>query len=161
MSHEVEIATRYVQAVTRMLLHRKVLKPGVALLAGGPIDMAKKLELARVARDSDCDLIHLTLDHVDTGYAMTGIHVCAPRQGAVYTYPDCRLSLIGKRAIIVPPTGGRGHFVLTPRELIHRDRKPHGWEEGIARAEQRLGELVAAGVDTAGQIQLHIVPSVA
>ncbi|MBN8807811.1 MAG: hypothetical protein J0I47_06200 [Sphingomonas sp.] len=161
MLNEVEIAGRYVHAVTRMTLGHKMLKSGLALLAGGPIDMAKRIHLAQVAKQSDCDLIHLTLDHVDGDYRMTGIHICAPRDIAVYTYPECRLSLVGKHAIIIPPKGGRGHFELTPRELIHRPHKPDGWEEGIDRAERRLRDLVEQEVDTAGQIDLYTVPRVA
>ncbi len=158
---EVDICKRHVRAVTRMMLGRKVLQPGVALLAGGTVDLAKRLELARLARDSYCDLIHLTFNHVDGGYQMTGIDICAPRNIAVYTYPDCRLSMIGNRAVIMPPVGGRGHFVLTPRELIHKPAKPDMWEAGIEHAEHRLRQLVDQGVNIDGQIALHTVPKTA
>jgi hypothetical protein len=155
-TQEVDIATRYTKAVARMLLGRKMLKPGVALLAGGPVNIAKQLHLAHMAQDSDCDLIHLAFDDTPDGYAMTGLHVCAPRDGAVHSYSDCRLSLIGNRTVIMPARG-RGHFVLEPRELIHKPAKPDGWEDGIVRAEQRLRNLVASGVDTTGQIALHAI----
>lgn len=158
MSSEVEISRRYVRAVARMLLGHKPLKPGVALLAGGPVDIAKRLELGLLARDSDCDLIHLTFDRVDGDYRMTDLHICAPRGIAVHSHPHCRLSLIGRRAVIVPPDHVRAHFVLTPRELIHKPARPDGWQEGIARAGQRLRQLVERGVDARGQIVLHNIP---
>jgi len=153
---DVEIATRYTQAVARMLLGKKMLRPGVTLLAGGPVNINKKMHLAHIAKDSDCDLIHLTFDQTPDGYAMTGLHICAPRDMVVYSYSDCKLSMIGNRTIIMPAQG-RGHFVLSPRELIHKPAKPDGWEDGVTRADQRLRDLVARGVDTTGQIVLHAI----
>lgn len=154
MSDTIDIAKRHTHAVVRMLLGRKMLKPGAALIAGGPVTMFKKIELARVANESRADLIHLTLDDTADGYTMTGLHICAPRDHIVHSYSDCQLSLIGKRTIIVPPHG-RGHFVLAPDELIHKPARPDGWERGITRATQRLRQLVERGTITTGQIQLH------
>ncbi|NIJ22071.1 hypothetical protein FHS95_003782 [Sphingomonas naasensis] len=156
MHNQLEIAQRHVQAVARMLLGHKSLKPGVLLSAGGPVDWEIKLELACLARDSDCDLVHLSLDDTEEGYRMTGIHICAPRDVAVHSYSDCRLSMIGNRTVIIPAQG-RGYFVLSSRELIHKAVKPDNWEDGLNRADQRLRELVAHGVDTAGQIAVHAI----
>lgn len=88
---------------------------------------------------------------------MVGLHVCAPRDGAVFSYSDCQLSQIGNRTMIMPAAECRGHFVLSPRELIHKPAKPDGWVEGVAHARQRLLELATRGVDTAGQIALHTI----
>lgn len=91
MSDPVDIAKRHTHAVVRMLLGRKMLRPGAALIAGGPVTMLKKIELARVANESRADLVHLTFDDTADGYTMTGLHICAPRDTIVYSYSDCQL----------------------------------------------------------------------
>lgn len=159
--NEVETIKRHVRAVTRLTLGDKAMKPGLAILAGDPVDSHKKLELARLARESDCDLVHLSFDHTTEGFRMVSIQICVPRDFAVYSHSNCRLSLLGERAIIMPPERIRGHFLVTPGEIIHKPVKPYGWEQGIYRAEQRLRELVESGVDTTGQIALHAVESTA
>lgn len=159
--NEIETVKRHVRAVTRLTLGNKMMKPGLAILAGGPVDGPRKLELARLARESDRDLVHLSFDHTAEGFRMVSIQICVPRDFAVYSHPDCRLSLLGRRAIIMPPERIRGHFVLAPGEIIHKPGKPVGWEQGIERAEQRLSELVESGVDATGQIVLHAIESTA
>ncbi|MBN8814118.1 MAG: hypothetical protein J0J06_01565 [Sphingomonas sp.] len=155
MSNEVEIATRYVHAVTHMLLRRRTMQPGVAIVAGEPLDAAKRVGLGQMARQADTDIVHLAFDHTDRGYEMVGLTVAAPRNIAVYSYPNCRLSLIGRRTVIMPPEHVRGHFVLEPHELIHKPAKPDGWDEGIRRAERQLVNLIAHGIVAHGQIALH------
>lgn len=143
MSRELEITKRHVEAVTHMLLGQKMIRPGVAIVAGERLDTGKRLGLGRMARQSDHDIIYLSFEHTDCGYRMVDITIAAPRDVAVYSYPSCRLSTIGKRTIIMPPNHVRGHFVLEPGKLIHKPAKPDRWRDGISLAQQRLAELVA------------------
>lgn len=149
----------HLAAVTKLLLSSAVLKPGVTLTAGGPLDHDQKVEVGRMASLSQTDVIHLEFATNDAGsFGMVGICVFAPREQICYIFSDCQLHLAqGKsRAVILPRPEARGHFRLAPRELIHVDGKPSdASEEGILRAHARMRQLIERGACMNRQVRIE------
>ncbi len=161
MTTDTIIIRQHVAAISAMLLGNRRMKNGVTILAGEPLDMNGRLEVGLMAKQTNNDIIHLEFgDAADGTHVLSGINIMAPRDIAVYIQTECRLwlSRSGTRAIILPRPEVRGHFRLSPRELIHVDSKPADIEEGIRRAEDRLRKLVTRGAFPIGQVEIADLP---
>lgn len=141
------IIRRHTEAVAQMLVGSRAMKPGAAILAGEMGGAEGRLRMGAIAHSSGNDLIYLDFADGEAGYQLTGITLCAVRDGICHLQTDCRLYLSrgGSRAIILPQPGIRKTYRLTPGELIQVCEQPADREEGIARAEARLAKLVARG----------------
>jgi hypothetical protein len=148
--------------VSKLLLGQSVLKPGVGIIAGKPLDQLKKTELSEMAFLSKTDVIHLEFATNDAGrFGLVGICVFVPRDQVCYAFSDCQLWLgHGKsKAVILPRPGARGHFRMGPGELIHVDGKPcGGLDEGIARAHARLCKIVERAPCVKRQVRIEEIP---
>lgn len=143
-------------AVTRLLLgNRKMLK-GVVVMGGDELDFEDRTRMARMAVLSNTDIVGLEFGVADDRrYGRTGITIYLPRDNGCIVQAGCQLwlSKAGNRAVILPQSGSRGHFRLSPRELIHIDGKPAADSaDGIDRAEtwlkQRTGSRAAELANT-------------
>ncbi|MBX3564383.1 MAG: hypothetical protein KF730_07380 [Sphingomonas sp.] len=151
---------RHVHAITRMLLGDQVLKPGLAITAGQVLTPAGVARIARLAHDSQTDLIHLDFAIDGDIATLNDIIIAAPRDNNCFVYTRCQLAQIrGKRhAMILPQAAARGHFRILPNEIVHMPNKPTKLTtEGMAFAAQRLNRLVRDDVQTSGQIDLFEV----
>lgn len=155
----------HVHAIIEMLLQKRQLKQGVAITAGDPLDAAGLMNLAHAATKSQTDVIHLQFATSSNGhFDLTGIKVAAPRDNRCYVYQACRLWMPedGTRAVIIPQAFVRGHFRLSPSQIIHVDGKPHGSvAEGMQRADAKLQELLRRGRFSAKGLDIHDVAQVA
>lgn len=139
----------HLAAVSKLLLGNAVLKPGVSITAGGPLDQLQKFDLGRMASQSQTDVIHLEFATNDSGnFGMVGICIFVPRDHICYMFSDCQLWLgqAKGRALILPRPEARGHFRMGPGELIHVEGKPSDVpESGVLRAHQRMSEIIKRG----------------
>ena len=141
------IIRRHTEAVAQMLVGSRAMKPGAAILAGEMGGAEGRLRIGAIAHSSGNDMVYLDFADGEAGYQLTGITLCAVRDGICHLQTDCRLYLSrnGSRAIILPQPGIRKAYRLAPGELIQLAHQPADRDEGIARAEARLGKLVARG----------------
>lgn len=157
-----EAMKAYLAAVSKLLLGNAVLKPGVGITAGAPLDQLRKVELSRMAFQSQTDVIHLEFATNDAGrFGMVGICVFVPRGQICYVLSDCQLWLGERksRAIILPSPEARGHLRMGKGELIHIDGKPSATpEEGIARAHERLRAIVERTPCMKRQVRIDEIP---
>ncbi|RYY29342.1 MAG: hypothetical protein EOP62_00435 [Sphingomonadales bacterium] len=155
----------HVHAIIEMLLQKRRLKQGVAITAGDPLDAAGLTNLARAATGSQTDVIHLQFATSSAGqFGLTGINVAAPRDNRCYVYQACRLWMPedGSRAVIIPQAFVRGHFRLSPSQILHVDGKPKGSvTEGVQRADARLQGLLRRGRFLAEGLDIHGVAQAA
>lgn len=135
-----------VEAVTHLLLGDKGMQPGVAILGGEPLNQRGRIRLAHMAAASQTDIIALEFGPVVDGKVeIVGINVVVERDGKAYVQSDCRLwkGNNGRRGIILPMPGSRGHFRLTPQEILHVDGAPGAsLGEGVDRASRWLSAQV-------------------
>lgn len=151
---------RYVHAITRMLLNDQKLHPSLAITAGQVLTPAGVARIARLAHDSQTDIIHLDFAIDGDSVILNDIIIAAPRDNGCFVYTRCRLAQIrGKRhAVILPQAAARGHFRILPNEIVHKPNKPTKLTtEGVMFAAQRLDKLVRDDVQTSGQIVLFEV----
>lgn len=155
----------YTKAVIHLLLGNRRIGRGVAVVAGGPLDMETRVGLARTAGVSDTDVVFLEFDtNADGEFGITGVNVLVPRGGACYLQTGCQFWLgeTGNRAVILPNLGSRGHFRLAPREIIHVDGKPaDDPSAGIARAAAWLKRRVASGAPAPNGAEVYDLPQAA
>jgi hypothetical protein len=150
----------HVHAITRMLLGDQKLQPGLAITAGQVLTPAGVARIARLAHESDTDLIHLDFGIDGDAATLRDIVIAAPRDNGCFVYTRCRLAQIrGKRhAVILPQDAARGHFRILPNEIVHMPNKPTKLTtEGVAFAAQRLDKLMRDGVQASGQVDLFEV----
>lgn len=152
-----DIIRAHVAAVSSMLLGSRRLKPSVAILAGGALDLSARVRLGQIAKQTNVDMLHLAFEETGDSVRMTGLSIIVARGNICWSQVDCRLWLprTGSRAVILPQPHVRGSFRLAPGEIIHVDKKPADTDEGVARAEARLRRLVEQGVDITGQIEIN------
>jgi len=133
-------------AVTRLLLGNRKMKDGVVVTAGTPLDIAGRIRIGETAVLSQTDVVHLEFAADEGGrFGMSGITLFAPRDNGCFIQTDCRLwlSKAGNRGVILPRPASRGHYRLSPRELIHIEGKPaQDPVEGIARASAWIDRFV-------------------
>lgn len=134
-----------VVAVTRLLLGQRKLKRGVSVVGGPALNIVGRANLARIAVTSDTDLVHLGFGHdADGRYGLTSITLMCPRDGVCHGKTDCTLwvSKAGSRAIILPQSGHRGSFRMTPREIVQLPDRPQDEADGAARGRTALAKLL-------------------
>jgi hypothetical protein len=156
------IIRRYTEAVAKLLVGDRAMKPGAAILAGELGGAEGRLRMGAIAHSSGNDLVYLDFAGGENGYRPTGITLCAVRDGICHLQTDCRLYLSrgGSRAIILPQPGIPKTYRLAPGELIQMSSQPADRDEGIVRAEARLTKLVARGVAFADRAAVR-TPSLA
>lgn len=151
---------RYVHAITRMLLGDQKLQPGLAITAGQVLTPAGAARIARLAHDSQTDLIHLDFA-IDGGITtLNDIIIAAPRDNECFVYTRCQLAQIrgNRHAAILLQAAARGHFRILPNEIVHMPNKTTKLTtEGVAFAAQRLDMLMRYGVRASGQLDLFEV----
>ena len=148
----------HIAAVAKLLLRNKVMKPSLCILAGEELDLAGRLQLAKMATESQVDLVYLSFAVGADGVpAMRGILLALPRETICYTWTDCRLALLpGRtRAVIVPCDEARSHFKVLPGEIVQVRGRPATLADGIEQADRRLAMLVRDGVDVGRQVVLR------
>lgn len=149
------ITRPHVEAAIRMLLGKKALKPSLAFVGGDQLDALGRLELCRLATDSNVDLIQLEFaPEADNSYAFTGISIAVRREGVTYFFGNCQLSLPAgsRRAVIMANDARQGHFVVSPREIVHLKTKPRAaLESGLEPAREKLLRLGRRGIDITAQ----------
>lgn len=155
-----EIVRRHVEAVTQMLLGNRTLQPGAMIIAGELTGGNGPISIARMAHASSKDIVFLAFGDTASGYALTDIFIVAVRNGICHVQPGCRLylSTTGARAMILPQPNVRGHFRLSPGELIHLDRKPTDTENGVVRASARMNILIERGVQLDSRAVINTFP---
>jgi hypothetical protein len=145
--------TACTKAVARLLLGNRRLKEGIVLTGGNRLDLDGKVRLARQARASGTDVLHLEYGTDDDGrYGLTGMIVFMVRGDICHIQTQCRLFLAkgGTRGVVLPQPGARGHYRLAPGEILHIDGKPAGdVTDGMARADAWLARQLALGSDAA------------
>lgn len=154
------IMRRHVEAITHMLLADRVMKPGLAITAGQILDPAGIWRIEQLARESNNDLIHLDFEIRGETVTLRDIIIAAPRDFQSFVYTGCRLAQRrgDRRAVILPRAGGRGHFRVQPREIVHIKSQPDSlMTSGVAFAAERLAALVSRGAKVDGQIVVHEV----
>ncbi|MEK9212990.1 hypothetical protein [Sphingomonas sp. 2378] len=146
--HDDAILRAYTVAATRLLLGNRKLKDGVVVTGGEALDQEDRTQMARTAALSGTDVVALEFGIAADGqFERTGITVYLPRDEGCYVQTDCRfwLSKAGNRAVILPRSESRGHFRMSPRELVHIDGKPaEDMVDGIARADAWLARRMGA-----------------
>ncbi len=146
--HDDAILRAYTVAATRLLLGNRKLQDGVVVMGGEALGQKERTEMARTAALSGTDVVALEFGiNADGRFGRTGITVYMPRDEGCYVQTDCRfwLSKAGNRAVILPRQESRGHFRMSPRELIHIDGKPaEDMVDGIARADAWLARRMGA-----------------
>lgn len=155
---DTDVIRRHVEAVVKMLLPARRIKPSLVLMAGDTLNPEGRIELCSMAADTDTDLVHLEFETVDGEYRMTGINIAVPRDGKVYFFGGCQLSIPAgaKRAVLMPRDARQGHFVVAPREVMHFKTKPRAaLEEGRRRAQDRLTQLLDRDLDVRAQGHTH------
>ncbi|KQN01680.1 hypothetical protein ASE82_14680 [Sphingomonas sp. Leaf230] len=137
-------------AVTRLLLGNRKMHNGVVVTGCEHLDFEGRTRMARMATLSNPDIVGLEFGVTDVGsYGLTGITIYMPCDNGCFVQTNCQLwlSKAGNRVVILPRPESRGHFRLSPRELIHIDGKPAAAPgDGIHRAvtwlKQRTGSRV-------------------
>jgi hypothetical protein len=146
-------------AVTRLLLGNRKMKDGVVVTVGTPLDIAGRIRIGETAVLSQTDVVHLEFAAGEGGrFGMSGITLFAPRDNGCYIQTDCRLwlSRTGNRGLILPRPELRGHYRLSPRELIHIEGKPaQDPAEGIVRASAWIDRFVHRGSAAANHTDLY------
>lgn len=146
--HDDAILRAYTIAATRLLLGNRKLKDGVVVTGGEALDQEERAQMARTAALSSTDVVALEFGTTADGrFGRTGITVYLPRDEGCYVQTDCRfwLSKAGNRAVILPRQESRGHFRMSPRELVHIDGKPaEDMVDGIARADAWLARRMGS-----------------
>jgi hypothetical protein len=160
MTNKTDIVRHHVEAVTKMLLGNRTLKPGAMIIAGEVTSSDGTIALGQMAMALGKDIVFLAFGDTATGYGLIDIATAAVRGGICHVQAGCHLYLpkAGTRAMILPQPHVRGHFRLSPGELIQIDRKPADVEDGVARATARLARLVAQGVDLDGRAVIKTYP---
>ncbi|WP_288338648.1 hypothetical protein [uncultured Sphingomonas sp.] len=129
-------------AATRLLLGKHKMRHGVVVTGGKELDFEARTEMAHAVLRSNLDMVALEFGTTADGqFGRTGITIYLPRDGFCRVYANCNLwlSKAGNRAVILPQPKLRGHFRLSPRELIHIDGKPtDDTADGIRRADAWL-----------------------
>ncbi len=163
MTDTTDIVRRHVEAVTAMLLGNRILQPGAMIVAGELTGADGPVALARLATAMGRDIVFLAFGDTADGYRLTDVAIVAMRGGICHVQMGCRLYLpaTGARAVILPQSHVRGHFRLSPGELLQIDRKPVDVEDGVARAAARLATLVERGVKLDGRAVINTYPLVA
>lgn len=163
--HDDAILRAYTVAATRLLLGNRKLKDGVVVTGGETLDQEERAQMARTAALSGTDVVALEFGITADGrFARTGITVYLPRDNGCYVQTDCRfwLSKAGNRAVILPRTESRGHFRMSPRELIHIDGKPaEDTADGIRRADDWLTRRMGTKFAEAANADLFSVHELA
>jgi hypothetical protein len=147
----------HVAAVSKLLLGKRTMNPGLMILAGDPLDPLARLEFGRTAVEAQVDLIYLEFAIDEDGVpVMTGIIVMLPRDAVCYASTGCRLSLVPGRAhaVILPRDGAAFHFKVLAGEILQVRGRPASLVAGCHRAATKLADLVRDGADVAGQVVL-------
>ncbi len=136
------LVMKHVTAVTRLLLGDKGIQPSVAILGIEPLDDTGRRGLAHMAAASQTDIVALEFGPLANGRVeIVGVNVVVERDGRTFFQSDCRLwkNDNGRRGIILPKLGSRGHFRLTPQKILHIDGEPVANSEvGVERASNWL-----------------------
>lgn len=149
---------RHITAITKMLLGRATMRPGLAMVAGSLLNEAGIIRIAQLASDSRNDLIHLDFAIDGDAATLREIIIAVPRDNGVHVHRRCRLAQRpeDRHAVLLPRDEVRGHFKVAPDEIIQVRTKPADLlVEGVAFAARRLEQLVRDGVDVTGQVVLH------
>ncbi|MDF2496105.1 hypothetical protein [Sphingomonas sp.] len=156
-----EIVRRHVEAATQMLLGNGTLRPGAMIIAGETDGGEGRLALAHMAKASGKDVIFLAFKETEGGYRLIDMMIAAVRSGICHLQTGCQLYLskAGARAVILPQAHVRGHFRLSPGELVHLNRKPADIADGIRRAGARLARLTQCGVELNGRVVITTYPA--
>lgn len=152
--------SRYVHAITRMLVNKHVLKPGLAITAGQILNPAGVARIATLAHQSGTNIIHLDFKIEGNAATLRDIVIAAPRDNECFVYTGCRLAQLPGQstAVILPRAAARGHFRILPNEIVHKSSKPEKLVvEGVTFAARRLDKLVRDDVRVSGQIDLREV----
>jgi len=158
------IIRQHLQALVRMLLPGRKMKPSVVLLAGDALGHDTAVELCSMAAESKIDLVHLAFARVGSEYRMVDISIAIPRDHACYFFGGCQLTIPAgaRRAMLVPRDARQGHFVVTPGEVMHfRTKSRAALEEGVQRAKDRLSQLLRHDLDVSAQGYIHELAAVA
>jgi len=106
---ETAIVCRHTEAVTKMLIGNRIMKPGAAILVGEHGGIEGRMRLAAYADAVGIDLVFLNFADTAEGYRLD-ISVVAPRGGICHGQTDCQLYLsmggdctTAKRSRAVPP----------------------------------------------------------
>ncbi len=163
MTYQTTIVRRHVEAVTAMLLGNRILQPGAMIVAGELTGADGPIALGRLATAMGRDIVFLAFGDTADGYRLTDIAIVAMRGGICHVQMGCRLYLpkAGNRAVMLPQSHVRGHFRLSPGELLQIDRKPADVDDGVTRAAARLATLVEDGVKLDGRAVINTYPLVA
>lgn len=155
---QTECIRAHVAAVSRLLLGNKKMGSGVMIMAGGSFGPLARLELARIAVESQVDIVYLSFDLGEGGIpVMTGINLLLPRGAVCHISANCCLSLLPGRAVavIVPRQGGSFHYKALSDEILQVRGRPESLSTGFQRAATKLAALVRNGVDVAQQVVIH------
>ncbi|PCG14261.1 MAG: hypothetical protein DI530_04775 [Sphingomonas sp.] len=160
MINDTAILRAYAAAVSVLLLGNRRLKPSAGLLAGDRLDPLARLSIGQMACDAQTDLVHLGFEEQAGVTEMTDISIFVPRDQICWSHLGCRLwlSKSGTRALLLPQPHVRGSFRLAPSEILHLGFKPLDIEDGVARADARLRDLVERGVDPGDRVAIHDWP---
>ena len=153
-----ETMRRHLAAITRMLLGRKMMKPGLTMAAGTLLNDGGVIRIAELAHQANRDLIHLDFAIDGDSATLREIILVMPRDRAVHVVRRCRLAQRpeDRQAVLLPDPRSRGAFRIAPDEIIHTDHLGSGLtSEGVAFASRRLAQLLRDGADVSGQIVVH------
>lgn len=141
---ENEVMISHVTAVHQMLLNGKPLKPGLSIVAGDRRRPDNPLEVAKVAKASGDDIVHLGFDRIEGEFRFVELTLYVVRDHATYIVPYCQFYTTSRngRAVVIPPTSYKGSFRLAVNEIVHLRRIPIDRETGIARANAYLQALL-------------------
>ena len=155
------IARTHIEAIIKLLLGNRRVKPGLAFLAGGPLTTHSQVILGQTAVDSATDLIHVAFRDDEAGrYTMSSITIFAPRDRACHIHTNCRLAQrrAARRAVLLPVDAVRGHFAVANDEIIQRFDKPVDLlDGGVERAAANLLRIIDARPNMAKQVNLFEV----
>lgn len=158
---DLNIVRAYTEATVKLLLGHKKVRPTLAFTAGNILSIESRISLASTAIQSDTDLIHLAFTTDVSGKTvMADITIFCPRDGACYIHTGGRLAQArgAKRAVILPPDNIRGHFEVTPDEIIQRTNKGRDLiDGGVERAEARLHRVMSMRPDVTSQVKMFEV----
>lgn len=146
------------QAVVKLLLGTRKLKPGIAITAGDALGIEDQIKMGRHAVETNADVLHLAF-RTGLAPALTDVAMFLPRGGFCHIQTGCRLwlSRAGNRGRVMPQPHVRGHFRLAPGEIIHIDGKPaEDLSEGIERASAWLARQVLRRDAVYDASQCHI-----
>ncbi len=100
--------TNCTKAVARLLLGNRKLKAGVVLTGGNRLNLESKVRLARQARATDTDVLHLEYGAGEDGrHVLIGMIVFRVRSDICHIQTQCRLFLSkgGTRGVVLPQPG--------------------------------------------------------